>query len=84
MQLEANAQLLSKENHDLQSLLFNHAKCLFIKRGQGMPAMDFARGDPDLKRIFGYLAKMESSLGQTFFEERQRAEAKFDEAISGL
>lgn len=55
-----------------------------VKRGQGQDALEFAKGDEEVKKLFSYLAKMESSLGKVFFDERTTSQQKFDQAILGL
>jgi len=65
-------------------LLFNYAKCIFLKRGQGCEGLEFCKSDPETVKLFGYLHKMKSPLGRIFFEERKSAEAKFDNAVAGL
>lgn len=76
--------LESGEDRDLACLLHNYIKCLCIKRGQGQDALEFAKGDEEVKRLFSYLAKMQSPLGKSFFDARSASCQKFDEAIQGL
>ena len=55
---------------DLQCLLYNYVKCITIKRGQGLDALEFAKGDSETKQLFSYLAKMNSELGRAYFTDR--------------
>ncbi len=69
---------------DLQCLLYNYVKCITLRRGQGLDALEFAKGDAETKKLFSYLAKMNSELGRAYFTDRQASEQKFEEAIQGL
>ena len=74
---------LNSPNPDLSCLIFNYIKCLAILHGQGK-GFDFFKTDERTKVLFGYLAKIDPAIGRQFFEERQRAEALFDEALSAM
>lgn len=80
---EEGVQKLSGPNPDLSCLLFNYIKCLAILHGQGR-GFDFFKNDERTKVLFGYLARIDPSIGRAFFEERQRAEVLFDEALSAM
>ena len=73
---EGQAKLASP-NPDLSCLIFNYIKCLAIQRGQGQ-GFDFFKNDETSKKLFGYLARVDPSIGRSFFEERQQAESLFD------
>jgi hypothetical protein len=36
--------------------------------------LEFAKGDAETKKLFSYLAKMESALGKAYFADRQASE----------
>ena len=72
------------EDKDFACLLHNYIKCLVVRRGQGQDSLEFAKGDEEVKRLFSYLAKMQSPLGKSYFDERTASIQKFDEAIEGL
>ena len=74
---------LNSPNPDLSCLIFNYIKCLAILHGEGK-GFDFFKTDDRTKVLFGYLAKIDPAIGRQFFEERQRAEALFDEALSAM
>ena len=79
-----NAAVLTKgDNPDLSCLIVNYIKCNTILNGQGQGA-EFLKGDEVNKMLFGYLVKMNSPLAREFFEERQKAEAMFDEAVASM
>ena len=85
LQLETaeGAEKLNSPNADLSCLIFNYIKCLAILNGQGK-GFDFFKNDDRTKVLFGYLARIDPAIGRQFFEERQRAEALFDEALSAM
>lgn len=83
LESEEGQAKLARPNADLSCLIFNYIKCLAIQSGQGQ-GFDFFKTDPRSKQLFGYLAKLDPAIGRQFFEERQRAEALFEEALSAL
>ena len=83
LETEEGAQKLNSPNPDLSCLIFNYVKCLAILHGQGK-GFDFFKNDDRTKVLFGYLARIDPAIGRQFFEERQRAEAMFDEALSSM
>lgn len=84
LESEQEQSLLSCNNRDISVFLFNYAKCILLKRGQGCEGLNFCKSDLDTVKIFEYLHKMKSRLGRIFFEERKLAEAMFDSAVAGL
>ena len=80
---EEGQALLNGPNADLSTLIFNYIKCLAIKRGQGQ-GFDFFKNDQTTKQLFSYLAKIDPAIGRQFFEERQEAEALFDQALASM
>ena len=83
LETEEGQVKLSGPNADLACLIFNYIKCLAIQRGQGQ-GFDFFKNDPVSKQLFGYLARIDPAIGRQFFEERQQAEALFDEAVASV
>lgn len=83
LETEEGQAKLATPNPDLSCLIFNYVKCLALLDGQGQ-GFDFFKTDPRSKQLFGYLAKSDPAIGRQFFEERQRAEALFDQALSAL
>lgn len=67
----------------MASLLINYIKCNAINNGCGAGS-DFYKNDETNKRLFGYLIKVNKDLHNEFFEERKKAESKFDEAVRQL
>ena len=80
---EGVEKYLKGPNPDLSCLLFNYIKCLAILNGQGR-GIEFFKTDERTKQLFFYLARIDQEIGRQFFEERQNAEALFDEALSSM
>lgn len=67
-------------NNDLAALLTNYIKCNAIYNGCGA-GTEFYKNDETNKKLFGYLLKVNKDVHTEFFEERKKAESKFDEAV---
>ena len=74
---------MASPNCDLACLISNYVKCIAIQRGQGQ-GFEFFKSDPTTKQMFGYLARIDPSIGSHFFERRQQAEALFDQALASM
>ena len=83
--------VLSTNNNELASIIFNYIKCHAVLNlsssmvlpnyGQTGLQQCFLRSDPLSIKLFTILSQMKSPLAQQFFEERQKAETMFDEAV---
>lgn len=80
---DGEAQNLYNGNNDLAALLTNYIKCNAINNGCGN-GTDFYKNDETIKKLFGYLLKVNKDLHNEFFEDRKKAEASFDEAVRQL
>lgn len=67
-------------NNELGSLLINYIKCNGIRNGIGH-GIDFFKNDELNKKLFVYLAKVNTQIGISFFDDRKFAEKMFDEAL---
>mmetsp|Transcript_26553 Transcript_26553/g.19903 ORF Transcript_26553/g.19903 Transcript_26553/m.19903 type:complete len:268 (+) Transcript_26553:184-987(+) len=79
---EGQSQLYNG-NNDLAALLVNYIKCAVINQGCGF-GDEFFGEDELMKKLLGYLKLVSKDLAGEFFEDRKRAEAKFDEALKML
>ena len=85
---------MAASNYELQSLIYNYIKCnAMLCAPQSMSQESyssaglqqvFLRNDELSIKLFTLLSKMQSPLAKEFFEERQKAEAMFDQAVKQI